>query len=112
MENFTVDVTRETEGPATVAINGSITAETAGVLTESLLGCLETRPVNVVVDMAAVSYVASPGIGALVSFLRKVKGANGSMVLRGLQPPVLELFRMTHLDKVFDIAEQEPVANA
>ena len=110
MENFRVTVTDEPEGVKLVTIYGAITADTAGPLSETLLGCLDRRPVCITIDLAGVGYLASPGIGALVSFLRKVKQVGGELLMRGVQPNVLELFRVTHLDKVFTIAPADTVS--
>ena len=110
MDEFRLNVTKEPDGFTLVAVHGAITAETAAQLSEALLGCLEHHPVRVRIDLGGVGYLASPGIGALVSFLRKVKQVNGELTLRGIQPSVLELLRITHLDKIFTIAQSDTIS--
>jgi len=45
----------------------------------------------------------STSIGALVSVLKNVKTYGGKVVLKKLRPNLLKLFRITNLDKVFEI---------
>ena len=101
MSVFQVNVVKQGEGERLVSVEGEITAETSRELSEALIGVLDDSPRKVVIDLAGAGYIASPGIGALVSFLRKLKQVGGDLVLSGVRPEVLELFRVTHLDRVF-----------
>jgi anti-sigma B factor antagonist len=91
-----------------ISVQGEITAETAGKLTELFRGVLAQHPTQILIDLAGTSYIASVGIGALVSFLRKVNQGGAELALQGLQPEVHDLFRVTHLDRVFKIVDQAP----
>lgn len=110
MASFRVERTHTADGSPLVTVEGSITAETAGTLSETMLGILESAPRLVTIDLSGAGYIASPGIGALVSFLRKTKQVGGDLVLRGVKPEVLELFHVTHLDRVFTIVQGDEVA--
>lgn len=57
---------------------------------------------RVVLDMAAVEFVDSSGLGAIVAML-KALNKTGQMDLAGLQPTVAKLFRLTRLDTIFTI---------
>lgn len=54
----------------------------------------------IVLDLAAVDFVDSSALGAIVSGL-KALGRSGDLVIAGAQPPVTALFALTRMDKVF-----------
>ncbi|HYC04501.1 MAG TPA: STAS domain-containing protein [Azospirillaceae bacterium] len=67
---------------------------------------------RIVLDLTAVSFVDSSGLGAIVSALKQL-GSRGDLVLAGLQPPVRKLLQLTRLDRVFktyDTAEDAVAA--
>jgi anti-sigma B factor antagonist len=53
-----------------------------------------------VLDMSAVSFVDSSGLGAIVSVLKHT-GSTGSIAIAGAQETVGTLFKVTRMDKVF-----------
>ena len=55
---------------------------------------------SIVLDMNAVSFIDSSGLGALVSSL-KVIGKDGDLVLCGTGGTVNSMFKLTRMDKVF-----------
>lgn len=48
-------------------------------------------------------FIDSTGLGALVSIYKKCVEKNGSVSLKSLNPSVEKLFKLTRLDKVFEI---------
>ena len=105
MDTFQTFITQENDGAALVTVQGQITAETAGSLSQAFNEVLAKKPERVIIDLAGSSYIASAGIGALVSFLRKVKESGSDLSLRAIRPEVRQLFRVTQLDRVFSIVE-------
>ncbi len=65
-----------------------------------------------VLDMGEVEFVDSTGLGAVLSLLKRLP-PGGNLVLCGCRPAVLELLRLTRLDRVFRTfgAESEAVAS-
>jgi len=59
---------------------------------------------RIVVDMAALEFIDSSGLGALIAGL-KALGGRGEMVLCGIPPRLLSLFTLTHVDKLFHIVD-------
>jgi anti-sigma B factor antagonist len=57
---------------------------------------------RIVLDLSSVSFIDSSGLGAVVSVL-KLLGQDGRLVIACLQAPVLALFTLTRMDKVFAI---------
>jgi anti-sigma B factor antagonist len=69
------------------------------------------QPRYVVVDLSAVEFLDSTGLGTLVS-LMKMMGGHGTLALAGPQPPVRRLLQITQLDRVFRLFDTQPEAEA
>ena len=54
-------------------------------------------------DFAHVAYLSSNALGMLISLRKRVVQRRGSMKLAGINDEVMEIFRITKLDTVFDI---------
>jgi anti-anti-sigma factor len=63
-----------------------------------------------VVDMAAVKFVPSLTLGALVQLAKDFRSRRQRLLFIRLQPTVRQLFALTQLDKLFELAEDEPAA--
>jgi anti-sigma B factor antagonist len=64
---------------------------------------------KIVLDLSKVEFIDSSGLGAIVSSLKRM-GGRGDMVVCGLQAPALTLFRLTRMDRVFQIFGDEQQA--
>jgi anti-sigma B factor antagonist len=103
-----VDLTLETrdEGDRTVvAVGGEIDVYTAPKLREQLVDLVNDGRYHLVVDMEAVEFLDSTGLGVLVGGLKRVRAHDGSLRLVCTQERILKIFRITGLTKVFPIHE-------
>ncbi|MCH9670763.1 MAG: STAS domain-containing protein [Gammaproteobacteria bacterium] len=66
---------------------------------------------KIALDLSEVEFIDSSGLGAIVAGLKAV-GREGSFSIFGLQSATLSMFRMTRMDKVFQIFESESEALA
>ena len=57
---------------------------------------------KLVLDLGEVDFVDSSGLGAILSVVRRMSGT-GSLMLSDCRPGVLELMKLTRLDRVFQI---------
>lgn len=60
---------------------------------------------RVVLDMSAVEFLDSSGLGALVAAMKQL-GPNRSLELAALSKNVKKVFQLTRMDKVFTLHEQ------
>jgi anti-sigma B factor antagonist len=81
-------------------LESRIVAEVAPRFKAQLLQYIGTGNREIVLDMAAVTFIDSSGLGALVSIL-KAMGRDGDLVLCGTTGTVISMFRLTRMDKVF-----------
>lgn len=98
-----VQVQREADA-CVVHLKGSLCDDGTSSVREILMGELAQQPAHLVIDCAQVDYIASSGIGMLVSVLKKAHQAEGQLVLCGLNVELRELFALTRLDQVFPLA--------
>lgn len=65
----------------------------------------------VVLDLSAVEFLDSSGLGAIVA-AKKLLGTDRALDLAGLQPSVARVIQLTRMDSVFDIYSDVDAAKA
>jgi anti-sigma B factor antagonist len=58
---------------------------------------------KIVLDFSNVEYLSSAALGKLITMDKKVKGAKGKLRLCNIRADILEVFKITRLDKLFTI---------
>ncbi|WP_448062173.1 STAS domain-containing protein [Cellulomonas hominis] len=108
-----VSVTSRDVGDRTVVeVAGEIDVYTAPVLREELSVLVEDGRVDLVVDLTAVRFMDSTGLGVLVGALKKVRSASGHLQLVIESERLLNVFRITALTQVFTIRDTVEAALA
>lgn len=95
--------TREEGGRTVVSVNGEVDVYTAPKLREQLVSLVDAGRYDIVVDMEAVEFLDSTGLGVLVGGLKRVRTHDGTLRLVCTQERILKIFRITGLTKVFPI---------
>ena len=62
----------------------------------------ENGPDRVILDLSAVDFVDSSGLGAIVAAMKQL-GNGRKLELAGLTPTVAKVFRLTRMDTVFSL---------
>lgn len=70
----------------------------------------QNKPDELILDLEKVNYLPSAMLGKLAAVRSAVTRDGGKLKLAGLQGPVMQLFRMTHLDSIFEIHENVDAA--
>jgi anti-sigma B factor antagonist len=78
-------------------------AHNSGELKAQMLKLFEEGKNELLVDLQAVRFVDSSGLGALVSGFKNASSRNGNLKLAGLQLQVKSMFELTRLHRVFEI---------
>ena len=76
---------------------------------ETFLSFCSADARTVILNLANVEFVDSRGIGTLISLFKKVED-RGSLLLCNMKSPVMSLFHLTRMDKVFTIFDTEEEA--
>lgn len=106
MDDIRAQVAAHGDGAVRVALAGALTPDTADTLRRTFDEVLARGPTAIDLDLAGVVYMASAGVGTLVSLLRRTRERHAPLRLLNLQPDIMNLFRVTRLDKVFAIATE------
>jgi len=97
---FSVNV-RQTEGIALVELTGRFTSFEAKAFREMIHGLVKQGQTNIVLNLSALDYLDSSGIGELVRNYMTVVKKGGAMKVVGLAPKVEEILKVTQLYQVF-----------
>ena len=90
-------------GTTVVAVGGEIDVYTAPKLRDQITELVGAGIYDIVIDLEAVEFLDSTGLGVIVGGLKKVRAHDGSLRLVCTQDRLLKIFRITGLAKVFDI---------
>lgn len=97
-------------GASLVTISGHLAAAETGYLSAALEDLVAEQVALVIVDLSDVDLITSEGLGVLIRARKNVAEYDGRLVLCGLTGNVLDVFRMTRLDKVFVLYESSAAA--
>ena len=99
-----IDIHIQQEGTVSIVIlrGDSITAANAASF-KAQLTPLFAPEAQIVLDMEAVRFVDSAGIGVIMACIKTLKAMNGSMKICQLTGPVIALFKLVKLDRLLDI---------
>jgi serine/threonine-protein kinase RsbW len=92
------------DGVRVVAPAGRLDSAGARDFEAALLAQLDAGYTRLVVDMDAATYIASTGLKALLTTLRRLDEVGGAIALTGMNSRVREIFRMSGFDRLFTIA--------
>jgi len=102
--------TRELDNATVVAVGGEIDVYTAPKLRDKITELVAAGSYDLVIDLEAVEFLDSTGLGVLVGGLKKVRAHDGQLRLVCTQDRLLKIFRITGLAKVFDIHDTAEAA--
>lgn len=84
----------------------------ADKLKAEMIVLIDSQPANILVDFAAVEYVDSSFLGAMVSSLKYAVAHKTDISVINLEKDIYDLFTLIRLDKVFKIYADKPEAVA
>lgn len=90
-------------GGKVVAISGEIDMYSSPELREQMMNLIGQRISNMLIDFRQVSYIDSSGIATFVEGLKSMKNYGGRLRFFGIPQGIMEIFRFSKLDRVFEI---------
>jgi len=89
---------------------GRLDASSAQEIKDKVSALAKENRINLVIDMAAVEFMDSSGLGSLVGSLRLVNELGGDIKIASLQDPVRAIFELTRLHRIFEIFDDSGAA--
>ena len=94
------------EGRLTVALTGEIAHHCAKAYIQAIAAKIEAyTPEVCVLDFQEVSFVDSSGIAVVINALRSMTQIEGRLLLTGIAPQPMRVFRASGIDKLVEIKE-------
>jgi stage II sporulation protein AA (anti-sigma F factor antagonist) len=94
------------EGRLTVALTGEIDHHCAKEYIHSIAAKIEAYTPDIcVLDFQEVSFVDSSGIAVVINALRSMTQIEGKLILTGLSPQPMRVFRASGIDKLVEVKE-------
>ena len=92
-----------------VAVEGDVDLSNSGDLRKVLFEAM--RGVSrLVINLGGIRYVDSSGIATLIEVLKECQKKNTEFALFALSPAVHDVFKLTHVIKIFQVYETEEQA--
>ena len=87
-----------------------LSAANSHAFRDEIRTALPTALRTIEIDLSQTSFVDSCGLGALIAVYKTANGRNGGVTMRLLNPtpPVQQLFELTRLHHLFEIARRGP----
>jgi anti-sigma B factor antagonist len=102
---------RECGAARVVDLVGDVDLGTSPELRRTLFDILKVAP-KLAVNLRALRYIDSSGIATLIEVLKDAQRLGKQFVLFGLSPAVEDVFRLTHVNRIFQVFETEEEAVA
>ncbi len=103
------------EGPVLIVkpMEPALDAYAANSFRDHVASCIQGGDRRIVLDLSQVQFLDSTGLGAIVSSYKRLEG-DGTVVICHAGEMVMDVFRLTRMDRVFPIvrSEQEAVNQA
>ena len=100
------DVTAESaDGVATVSVRGEVDVYTAPQLRERLYSVVGDGATRVVLDLSAMTFIDSTGLGVVVGALKRLRESGGDLVLRSPSRSTRKVLEITGLTRIVEIVD-------
>ncbi|MBB6627990.1 STAS domain-containing protein [Nocardioides sp. KIGAM211] len=103
---------RPEDGRHVVVATGEVDVATRNQLKSVIDELIVQGHVHLVVDLDETTFLDSTGLGVLIGARRKTHAFMGSFAIVCNRPQLLKVFRITGLDKVFEIRQTLPAVEA
>lgn len=98
------------EQASVIDLEGEVDVYTAPQLKQQIINLLDVGTLHVTVNLTAVDYLDSTGLGVLIGGLKRLRERDGTLDVICPNPRIKRVFEITGLDKIFDVYASEDEA--
>ncbi len=103
-----MEVTKKIKGECVIfGIKGSLDMNNVKFIKKIFTDATDSGAKSVAIDMNALTYIDSSGIGSFIGLMTKLRGAGGYVVLINMNEDIKRIFTMTKLLVFFKVFESE-----
>ena len=90
-------------GVLTLGLSGKLDATSSKAFEDRILAVIDAGARQLVVDLSRLDYVSSSGLRVFLLAAKRLKSANGKIVLCSLKDPVREVFDIAGFSSIFSV---------
>ncbi|SFS89573.1 STAS domain-containing protein [Marininema halotolerans] len=102
--NVTIQEHTQSDSATTLVVSGEVDAYTAPQLREKLMPLTKQKQ-EIFLDLTAVEYMDSTGLGVLIGAYKSLRAQGGRLVLVGMSARLSRLLKITGLTEIIDIED-------
>lgn len=91
------------DGSLIVSPSGRLDSVNAAAFDRHLASVIQRGDTRLIIDLAGLEYISSIGLSAFLSAAKKIKAANGKMVLTGMNDRIRLVFEMSGFLRLFPV---------
>ncbi|HOD81833.1 MAG: Anti-sigma-B factor antagonist [Planctomycetes bacterium ADurb.Bin126] len=104
---LTIHVVVQDAGAVVMKLSGNLDAESSPGSLPRILDALDQSQTGAIMDFAGVKFISSAGLGVLVETQRRAQAAAKQLALVHLPPQLYKIFKVSRLDQVFRLCQDE-----
>ena len=91
------------DGYLVVALIGRLDSNTARSVDRGLTSAVQRGESRIILDFSGLDYVGSMGLSVLLALAKRVKAAQGQLIIRDMNQRVRLVFEMSGFLRLFDV---------
>ncbi len=111
MSKLTMKVEKSSAG-AVITLSGSLDIDTAPQFASKIKGVLDSGVKIIVCNVKDLSYIASAGLGVIISANETLRKQGGAVKLSHMNEKILKIFTLLGFDTLFDMYNSDEEALA
>ena len=101
-----MDINITEEGNNIIAVfDGRLDTVAAQKISETIEPLMQKADCNIVLDCEKMPFISSSGLRIFLKLRKEVAAKGGKMYLKHICPEVMQVFKMTKLEDIFEIVE-------
>jgi anti-anti-sigma factor len=103
-DHLSMNIIQESVGNIVIlSLNGRLDTLNFALLDNELNLLVEKNQKDIILDCQGLDYVSSSGLRILLMALKKVKAVHGRFSICNLQPQIIQIFKISGFDHLFEL---------
>ena len=111
-QELSIDKQQVDDSTAVLLVSGELELANCATLRETVVELLAQSVTQLVLDLSALSFIDSSGVGVVIGALKRVRERNGALTLVITTPAIRRVFEITGLTEVFSVFDSREEALA